>query len=95
MTTTTLVNIFYQTDYDYIYIGRGSPFGNPYKVTAKLIREKAVEKYKKYFYEKLENDARFKQKVLALKGCRLGCFCKPLPCHGDVIIEYLEGGNGN
>ena len=23
-------------------------------------------------------------------GYRLGCFCKPRPCHGDVIAEYVE-----
>jgi hypothetical protein len=28
---------------------------------------------------------------MALKGKRLGCFCKPLACHGDVIKEYIEG----
>jgi len=24
-----------------------------------------------------------------LRGKRLGCWCKPLPCHGDVIVELL------
>jgi hypothetical protein len=23
--------------------------------------------------------------VLALRGKRLGCLCKPAPCHGDII----------
>ena len=26
----------------------------------------------------------------ALKGKRLGCFCKPYPCHRDIIKEYLN-----
>lgn len=25
-----------------------------------------------------------------LKGKRLGCFCKPLSCHGDIIVSILE-----
>lgn len=25
-----------------------------------------------------------------LRGKRLGCFCKPAPCHGDVLIRMLE-----
>lgn len=25
-----------------------------------------------------------------LRGCRLACWCHPLPCHGDVIVELLE-----
>jgi hypothetical protein len=24
-----------------------------------------------------------------LRGKTLGCWCKPLPCHGDVIVELL------
>lgn len=30
-----------------------------------------------------------------LKGKTLGCWCKPYPCHGDVLVELLnelEGG---
>ena len=27
-----------------------------------------------------------------LRGKVLGCYCKPLACHGDVIVELLEGG---
>ncbi|MFC1766370.1 DUF4326 domain-containing protein, partial [Planctomycetota bacterium] len=25
-----------------------------------------------------------------LKGKVLGCFCKPLACHGDVLVELVE-----
>ena len=28
--------------------------------------------------------------VVKLKGKTLGCFCKPYPCHGDIIAEYLN-----
>jgi hypothetical protein len=24
-----------------------------------------------------------------LEGKTLGCFCKPEPCHGDVLLELL------
>jgi len=24
-----------------------------------------------------------------LAGKRLGCYCKPLPCHGDVLVRLL------
>lgn len=43
-------------------------------------------------------DAMFwKLKLLELKGKRLGCWCKPAPCHGDVLVELIEelsGGEG-
>jgi hypothetical protein len=28
--------------------------------------------------------------VKALRGKVLGCFCKPRPCHGDVLLEFVD-----
>jgi hypothetical protein len=25
-----------------------------------------------------------------LRGKRLGCYCKPQACHGDVLVELVE-----
>jgi hypothetical protein len=25
-----------------------------------------------------------------LKGKILGCYCKPLPCHGDILVSLIE-----
>ena len=90
---TTVVNLK-RDPYD-VYIGREGrgfegPFGNPYLV-AKDSRDRAIEKFSIYFYTRMEFDPIFREKVLALKGKRLGCFCKPQACHGDVIAEYLDG----
>lgn len=74
----------------HIYIGRGSSFGNPFPITKKNSREDVVEKYREWFKKKLKDPA-FKEKVLALKGKTLGCYCKPQACHGDVIKGYLDG----
>jgi hypothetical protein len=64
-------------------------FGNPFAVE-KYGREKCIEMYRDYFYKKIEDDPAFKEAVLTLKGKRLGCFCKPQKCHGDVIKEWLD-----
>jgi len=88
----------YKDGYD-VYIGRGSIFGNPY--THKFIdntkaefqvetREEAIEKYKEYFYDRIEKDSDFLDKVLRLQGKTLGCYCKPASCHGDVIAAFLN-----
>ena len=73
-----------------VYIGRGSPFGNPYAIGQDGDREEVIRLYKVDFYFKIKNDAGFRSKVHALRGKRLGCHCHPMPCHGDVIVEYLE-----
>lgn len=93
---TTVVNVL-KDDYD-VYIGRAnagiskkaSPFANPFSV--KLYgRDGAIKKFVAWFFDKIENDLEFRAQVAELDGKRLGCWCKPDVCHGDVIVAYLEG----
>ena len=52
-------------------------------------REEVIRKYKYDFdYEKFPNKA--KSEVCKLAGKRLGCFCKPQACHGDVLVDFLN-----
>lgn len=53
-------------------------------------REKAIALYREYFLKRLRVDPEFAVRVEELRGKRLGCFCKPKACHGDIIVEYLE-----
>jgi len=78
-----------------VYIGRGSDWGNPYAVgfgaspgEEQNDRDEAIRKFK-YDFDKgyLKSS---KEDALKLKGKILGCHCKPLACHGDVIAEYLN-----
>lgn len=96
---TTVVN-FLREPYDE-YIGRAGKgkdgyFGNPHPIGYCYLckrthdREDAIQEFKKYFYERVNKDLGFMIRVLELKGKTLGCFCKPLSCHGDVIAEWLD-----
>lgn len=69
-----------------VYIGRGSKWGNPFKIGIDGDREEVIEKYRKYILKnkKILND------IEELRDKTLGCYCHPLPCHGDVLIELLE-----
>lgn len=87
---TTVVNIK-DGPYDR-YIGRGSLFGNPFRCPENGTRAEVVERYRQYFKKKLRWEKSFREAVEGLRGYRLGCYCKPLACHGDVIVEYLEKG---
>jgi len=75
---------------DYEYIGRGSYWGNPYSMFEDGDdRDEVIRKYKYDFdYEKFPNKE--KSEVYKLAGKRLGCFCKPQTCHGDVLADYLN-----
>lgn len=92
----TLVVNLNKSEYD-VYIGRSGKgnykgqegyFGNPFKHTN---RDIAIKFFKDYFYNRIETDPEFKEEVLKLKGKKLGCYCKPKSCHGDIIAEYLNG----
>lgn len=90
MIKTEVVNIR-KEPYD-VYIGRAGhgqegQFGNPYKDGT---REENIKNYKIYFYNKIKNDIFFRNSILALRGKKLGCFCKEKACHGDIIADYLN-----
>lgn len=74
---------------DLVYCGRGSIYGNPFRIGPDGSREEVIAKHKIYLYNRLETDPEFKKAVLALKGKIKVCFCKPLLCHLDTIEEYL------
>ena len=74
-----------------IPIDRRSIFGNPYVLNRDGNRKEVIKAYKEWFDIRIYIDPTFKEAVETLVGKTLGCWCTPLPCHGDVIIEYLEG----
>lgn len=81
-----------QEKYD-TYIGRAGHgqngyFGNPFSVQEH--GTSALDKYRTYFKDRIEKDPEFRRRILALRGHKLGCFCKPKPCHGDVIAEWVD-----
>lgn len=94
---TRVINIKIETKYQgikstpsYEYIGRGAYWGNPYSMYEDGDdREEVIRKYKYDFdYEKFLKKE--KTEVYKLAGKRLGCFCKPQACHGDVLADFLN-----
>lgn len=94
MVRTCVVNL-HKEKYD-VYIGRAGKgqngyFGNPFPSNRELTREDSIDTFKVYLLERVKVDPEFKARLEGLRGLRLGCFCKPKACHGDVIVAYLEG----
>ena len=84
----TVVNK-YKEDYD-VYIGRGSKWGNPFVIGKDGTREEVIEKYRLWLWEQIKGGHILKEDLLRLDNQRLGCFCKPQACHGDVIARAVE-----
>lgn len=70
------------------YVGRPTKWGNPWKVGGKITPEIAVDNYRIWVQEQIENGT-LNPKELSCKN--LACFC-PLdkPCHVDVLLEILN-----
>ncbi len=83
---TTVVNL-YKEPYD-VYIGRSSKWGNPFPIDVGTSRIEAILRFRDYAKGRLQREPDW---LDPLKGKRLGCYCKPKPCHGDVIVELLNG----
>ena len=80
-----------------VYIGRAGHgqdgyFGNPFRLGVDGDREEVLVKYKRWFWNRVNEDREFREKVSELEGKKLGCFCKPKTCHGDVILAWIEAG---
>ena len=65
-----------------------SPWENPFNVSQTLSRDEAILKYKQHVKSKF--GVHFKEELEKLRGKRLGCWCKPKGCHGDLLLEFLE-----
>lgn len=74
---------------DSVYIGRGSPWGNPYKIgVTGYTRSEVIYEFRLYAEKRLEQEPAW---LMPLVGKDLVCYCAPLACHGDVLLELIEG----
>ena len=82
-------------EYD-VYIGRAVPehgvddskWGNPFVMAndSDAERERAINAYREWVVAQPELMSSLEE----LRSKRLGCWCAPKPCHGDVLVELLD-----
>lgn len=77
-----------------VYIGRGGPWGNPFRIGVHGDRAEVIEKFRAHLLYRLSTESALAVKLQQLRGKVLGCWCKPETCHGDVLVEVLESGFG-
>lgn len=86
---------------DEVYIGRAGKgydgyFGNPIRLRepcricgkTHFKPGETLECYAEYLTLRLDTDQEFRHRVKLLIGRTLVCFCKPKPCHGDILARY-------
>lgn len=81
---TRVVNLK-EEGYD-VRIDRKTKWGNPYVVGRDGTREECIDKYAEW----LEDQEHLLNALHELKGKRLGCWCHPHPCHGDILSRLAN-----
>lgn len=89
---TRVVNVRTE-EYD-VYIGRANPryglkrskWANPFRLKSEAERPAMIERYREWIMNQPDLLARIHE----LRGKRLGCWCAPKPCHGDVLAELAD-----
>lgn len=86
-----------------VYVGRPSQWGNPWRIGERspedghsITREEAVRLHRQALLLMLtahDPDGRIILDLEELRGKDLVCWCAPLPCHADILLE-LANSNG-
>lgn len=73
-----------------VYIGRGSPWGNPFVIGQHGTRDEVCDRFEKHFKAMYESGQVDITALANLYGKPLECFCVPKRCHGQTIMNYAE-----
>jgi len=76
-----------------VYIGRGrcprtgrpGRWGNPFRVGPDGDREEVIERYREWLWREISSGRIDLAALAALHGKRLGCWCAPSRCHGEIL----------
>jgi len=69
-----------------IYIGRGSKWGNPFRIGNDGNRATVIAKHDIW----LRDQHHLLRALDELRGRDLLCFCAPTPCHGDLLLRLAN-----
>lgn len=88
-----------------VYIGRGRldlpdvinmGLGNPFKLNKNELRGSTLTKYKEWLESEYLTNPEYKAKLddlaeMVNNGIDIDfvCFCKPSPCHGDILKKFI------
>ncbi len=76
-----------------VYVGRGRDprtgepgrWGNPFRIGRDGNRAEVITEYRRWLWAEIEAGRVELADLASLDDRRLGCWCSPQPCHGDVL----------
>ncbi|KKM07411.1 hypothetical protein LCGC14_1734220 [marine sediment metagenome] len=74
---------------DAVYVGRPTKWGNQFVIGKEGNRNEVIRKYRAYIIGEATPWGILD--LSELRGKDLVCWCSPLPCHADVLMELSNG----
>lgn len=76
-----------ENENELVFVGRPSKWGNPYSIGQHGSRNQVIAKYRKYLADRPDLQEAVRKE---LQGKDLLCFCHPLACHADILLELAN-----
>jgi hypothetical protein len=73
-----------------VRVDRASEWGNPFIIGRDGTREQVVARYADWIAQRAAGDDALRDRLAALAGKRLFCWCAPLLCHGHILATNAE-----
>lgn len=70
-----------------VYIGRGSMWGNPFVMGKNGNRDAVCDQHKEHLKQQIRSGEVSLEQLAGLHNKQLVCFCAPLRCHGDTLVQ--------
>jgi hypothetical protein len=73
-----------------VYIAHPSEWENPFSIGVDGDRLEVIRMFEEYLQRRIQNGAVTVERLAKLHGKKLGCWCYPHACHGEVLVAYAE-----
>lgn len=70
-----------------VYIGRGSDWGNPFRIGPDGDRAQVVARHEAW----LAGQHELLRRLSELRDKDVVCYCAPAACHGDLLVRLANG----
>ena len=71
---------------DAVRVDRATEWGNPFKVGTDGTLPEVIQKYRAWLWKRMKDDASVIDRLAAIAGRDVKCWCAPKACHGDIVV---------
>ena len=73
-----------------VLIDRRTKWGNRFRIGRDGTREQVIARYRADLWRRIRTGEIALEELAAIAGCWYACWCRPSPCHGEVLARAAE-----